>query len=52
MSTCSGPWRITNASTPYVHQVQNIVNGKMMTAHVARMKFYQDSSLGLTADMK
>ncbi|CAN0277268.1 unnamed protein product, partial [Scytosiphon promiscuus] len=52
LSTWSGPWRITNASTPHVYHVQNIVDGKITTAHVARMKFYHDSSLGLTADIK
>ena len=38
--------------TPHVYQVQNIVDGKISTAHVARTKFYHDSSLGLPADIK
>ncbi|CAN0571508.1 unnamed protein product, partial [Laminaria digitata] len=52
MSTWSGPWRITNASKQHVYQVQNIVDGKISTVHVARMKFYKDYSLGLTAEVK
>ncbi|MEO9968198.1 MAG: hypothetical protein ABJF11_20570 [Reichenbachiella sp.] len=28
------------------------MDGNISTVHVARMKFYQDSSLGLTADIK
>ena len=52
MSTWSGPWRVTNTSTRHVYQVQNIVDGKVLTAHVARMKFYKDSSLGITAEIK
>ena len=52
MSTWSGPWRVTNASRQHVYQVQNIVDGTISTVHVARMKFYQDSSLRLTADVK
>ena len=52
LPTWSGPCRITNTSTPHVYQVLNILEGKVSTAHVARMKVYHDSSLALTADMK
>lgn len=38
--------------TPHVYQVQNIVDGKISTAHVALMVLCLDSSLGLTADNK
>ncbi|CAN0274200.1 unnamed protein product, partial [Scytosiphon promiscuus] len=48
MSTWTGPWRVTNAPSPHVYQVQDIVSGKVTTAHVARLKFYKDSSLGIT----
>ena len=47
LSTRTGPWRNTNTSTPNLYQVQNIVDGKISAAHVARMTFYHDSSLGL-----
>lgn len=48
MSTWTGPWRVTNAPSPHVYQVQDIVSGHVTTAHVARLKFYRDSSLGIT----
>ena len=47
ISTWTGPWRVTNASSPHVYHVQN--NFRVTTAHVARLKFYKDSSLGITA---
>ena len=52
ISTWSGSWRVASASRQHVYQVLNIVDGNISTVHVARMKFYQDSSLGLTADVK
>ena len=48
MSTWTGPWRVTNAPSPHVYQIQDmIVSGQVTTAHVARLKFYRDSSLGI-----
>ena len=52
MSTWTGPWRVIDASKQHVYQEQNIINGEVSTAHVARIKFYKDSSLGITADIK
>ena len=48
ISTWTGPWRVTNAPTPHIYQVQDIVSGKVTTAHVARLNVYKDSSLGVT----
>ena len=39
MSTSMGPWWVTNATSPHVYQVQDIVSGKVTNA--------QDSSLGI-----
>ena len=53
-STWTGPWRVTNASTPHVYQRSRyIVAGKVtIDAHVARLKFYKDSVLGITEDVQ
>ena len=48
MFTWKGPWRVTNAPNPHIYQVQDIVSGKVTTAHVARLKLYKDSLLGVT----
>ena len=47
MTTWTGRWRVSNASSPHVYQVQDIVSGKVTIAHVARLKFYKDTSLGI-----
>ena len=52
ISTWTGPWRVTNAPTPHIYRVQDIVSGKVTTAHVARLKFYKGSSLGVTEYVK
>ena len=49
MSTRTGPWRVTNASSPHVYQVQDIVSGKVTNAHVVRLKFCKNSSIGTAA---
>ena len=36
----------------YKRQIQNIVSGRVHTAHVARLRFYADSRLNVTADVK
>ena len=33
-------------------EIQNIVSGRVHTAHVARLRFYADSQLNVTADVK
>ena len=52
MSTCTGPWRVIGADHSHVYLVQNIVTGKAHTAHVARLRFYADAHLNITAEIK
>ena len=52
MSTWTGPWRVLGADPSQVYSVQNIVYGKMNTAHVARLRFYADADLNITAEIK
>ena len=33
-------------------EIQTVVLGRFHTAHVARLRFYADSQLNVTADMK
>lgn len=35
-----------------VFHVSNIINGEVTTSHAARMTFYTDSWVGITADIK
>ena len=37
---------------PHLFEIQNIVSGRVHTAHVARLRFYADSQLNVTADVK
>ena len=52
MATWTGPWRVVGAHHPHVFEIQNIVSGRVQTAHVARLRFYADSQLNITADIK
>ena len=53
MSTWTGPWRVVGADHSHVYSVQNIVSGKVHTAHVARLRFYaDDADLNITAEIK
>ena len=36
----------------HVYEIQNVVTGHVQTAHVARLQFYADSQLSVTADVK
>ena len=40
------------AHHPHVFEIQNIVSGRVQTAHVARLRLYADSQLNVTADIK
>ena len=51
MSTLTGPWRVVGPGHSHVYSVQNIVSGKVHTAHVARLRFYADADL-ITAEIK
>ena len=52
ISTWTGPWRVVGANHSHVYSVQNIVSGKVHTAHVARLRFYADADLNITAEVK
>ena len=52
MATWTGPWRVVGAHHPRLFEIQNIVSGRVHTAHVARLRFYADSQLNVTADVK
>ena len=51
MATWTGPWRVVGAHHPHLFEIQNIVSGLVHTAHVARLRFYTDSQLNVTADV-
>ena len=52
MATWTGPWRVVRAHHPHLFEIQNIVSGRVHTVHVARLRFYVDSQLNVTADVK
>ena len=52
MATWTGPWRVVGAHHPHVFEIQNIVSGRVQTAHVARLRFHADSQLNVTAEIK
>ena len=52
LSTWTGPWRVVGADHAHVYSVQNIVSGAVHSAHVARLRFYADSQLEITAELK
>ena len=43
---------MVGADHAYVYSVQNIVSGAVHSAHVARLRFYADSQLQITAELK
>ena len=40
------------AHHPHLFEIQNIVSGRVHTAHLARLRFYANSQLNVTADVK
>ena len=50
--TWTGPWRVLVAQRSHVYGVQNIVFGEIRDDHVARMRFYADAALEITAELK
>ena len=47
MVTWTGPWRVVGAHHPHLFDIQNIVSGRVHTAHDARLGFYADSHLNV-----
>ena len=43
MATWTGPCRVVGAPHPHLFEMQNIVSGRVHTAHVTRLRFYADS---------
>ena len=43
---------MVGAHHPHVFEIQNIFSGRVHTANVARLRFYADSQLNVTADVK
>ena len=52
LMTWTGPWRVVSAEQPHVYGVQNIVSGDVRDVHVTRIRFYADSALAITAELK
>ena len=52
IATWTGPWRVVGTHHPHLLEIQNIVSGRVHTTHVARLRFYADSQLNVTADVK
>ena len=52
MATWTRPWRVIGVHHPHLFEIQNIVSCRVHTAHVARLRFYADSQLNVTADVK
>ena len=52
MATLTGPWRVVGAHHPHLFEILNIVSGRVHTVHVARLRFFADSQLSVTADVK
>ena len=50
LMTWTGPWRVLVAQRSHVYGVQNIVSGEVRDVHVARMRFYPDAALEITAE--
>jgi hypothetical protein len=51
-STWVGPSRITAAGTGHVFTVQHLVTGELSQVHVSRLRFYADSLLEVTTELK
>ena len=43
---------MVGAHHSHLFEIQNIVSGRVHTAHVARLRFHADSQLNVTADVK
>ena len=48
----TGPYRISAVLSDWHYQLQNIVSADTVEAHVTRIKFYHDSSLNVTEELK
>ena len=52
VSPWTGPYQIVMADKVHVYGDQNIVTGEVKNMHVARLRFYADKELEMTAAVK
>ena len=52
LMTSTEPWCVVVAQRPHMYGVQSIVSREIRDVHVARMRFYADAALAITADLK
>ena len=52
LMTWTGPWRVLVAQLSHEYDMQNIVSGEVRDIRVARMRFYADAALEITAELK
>ena len=45
-----GPYIIVKERSPWVYKVEHLVSGKLITPHVARLRYYADSQMNVTTD--
>jgi hypothetical protein len=51
-ATWFGPLQITAVCTPWIFEVTNLLTHQVSKAHAQRLKFYSDSSLSITEELK
>lgn len=52
MVTWTGPWKEVETKGGHVYGVQNITSGEVHGVNVARLRFYSDSELEITSELK
>jgi len=48
----TGPYRILKCESDWEYVVEHLVTGEKFSAHSSRLKFYCDSQLEVTANLK
>jgi hypothetical protein len=44
--------RVTAAVTPWIYEIEDLLDGTKHKAHTRRLKYYIDSSLNITEEVK
>ena len=47
-----GPFRVIAIESDWIYIIEHVLNHKQHTVHASRLKFYHDSSLDITTDLK
>ena len=47
-----GPMRVTAAVTPWIYEIEDLLDGTKHEAHARRLKYYIDSLLNITEEVK